>query len=497
MSLLKKLAGQAALYGLSSILGRLLSFVFLTPYLTRKLAPSEMGVQAIIYSWAAFLMIVFTYRIETAFFRFGNEKEARPKVFKTAAQTLWGTTALLTGLLILFAQPIATLLKYPEHSNYIIYFALILGADALSSLPFALLRLQGKAMKFAVIRLSNLFIHLGLVLFFLEVLPELYPTAPKLGIGYVFIANLIASLATFILLLPSYLNEFREHKSQKFDPVILKTMVIYAMPLVLSGFAGIINELIDRMLLKRLLLGDLELRDAQIGIYSSCYKIAIFMHLFTQAFNYAAEPFFFKHKDKSFTKPLYANIASLFALIGSLGFLAIMLFMDIVQYFVADAYREGLVIVPFLLLANLFLGLYYNIAIWYKLSDKTRFGAYISIFGAGITIIGNILLIPYFISQGQAGYLGSAWATLICYFCMVILAYTLGQKHYPIPYQIKRIGLYIASAIAYYLLYINLLYPLVQKHLIYSLTCSSILLLSYFVAVIYVDRKFIRRALKR
>lgn len=513
VSLLKKLAGETALYGLSSILGRLLTFVFLTPFLTHIFNDdrAQMGIQTDIYAWAAFLMIVFTYRMETAFFRFGSKKEDRAKAYKTATTALVGTTTFFVLLLLAFSQPIANLLGYPNQAHYVVWFAFILGFDALVAVPFALLRLEGKALKFAVVKLTNLFIHLGFVLFFLYVLPNYYPQYfdPTMGIGYVFIANLLASAITFLLLLPTYWYKVQgshgtelltmEKTAPKvaFDPEMLKAMLLYSMPLVLAGFAGIINEVLDRILLKYFLEGDSNAVLQQLGIYGACYKIAIFMNLFTQAFNYAAEPFFFRNADQSYSKPLYANIAYLFTLIGTLGFLGIMLFMDIAQFFVASNYREGLIIVPILLLANLCLGLYYNLAIWFKLSDKTQYGAVIAIVGAAITILGNIVLIPLMTRLGYPGYLGSAWATLLCYATMVAMAYFLGQKHYPIPYPIGRMVLYILIAVSIYLTYQFLIKPNLVAHSLWSYLTSIGLVLLYLGIVALFDGKRIKNILRQ
>lgn len=507
MSLLKKLAGETALYGLSSILGRLLTFVFLTPFLTYVFNDdrAQMGIQTDIYAWAAFLMIIFTYRMETAFFRFGSKKAVRATAYKTATTSVVRTTAVLVLLLIAFSQPIANWLGYPNHSNYIIWFAFILGFDTLVAIPYALLRLEGKALKFAVVRLTNLFIHLGFVTLFLYILPNYLPQYydPEMGIGYVFIANLLASGGTFLLLLPTYWYQIKDESSldsneaPKFDPELLKQMLLYSMPLVLAGFAGIINEVLDRILLKHLLEGDSDAILEQIGVYGSCYKIAIFMNLFTQAFNYAAEPFFFRNADKQYAKGLYANIAFLFALVGTMGFLGIMLFMDIIQFFVASNYREGLVIVPVLLLANLFLGLYYNLAIWFKLSNQTKYGALIAIIGASITIIGNYLLVPLMLEWGYPGYLGSAWATLICYASMVGLAYVLGQKHYPIPYAMGKILFYLLLVVGIYLGYSQWIKPSLVANSFASYLISISILIMYLGVVIIIDGKNIKQMVRQ
>jgi O-antigen/teichoic acid export membrane protein len=259
------------------------------------------------------------------------------------------------------------------------------------------------------------------------------------GIEYIFIANLTASAVTLLLLSPSYFKTKFE-----FDKVLLKKTLIYILPLVFVGLAGIVNEVIDRILQKWLLPGsDIE-NEAMIGIYGACYKLAMLLSLFTQAFNYAAEPFFFRNADRSDSMPIYAKVALYFTVVGALGFLGIMLYIDIAQFFIGTQYREGLVVVPILLLANLFLGVYYNFAIWYKLKDKTMIGALIAFGGALITIVLNILWIP------TIGYIGSAWATLICYASMATACYWVGQKYYPVPYPIVKMLLYVGLAILIY-----------------------------------------------
>ena len=496
MSILKKLAGQTALYGLSSIIGRLVTFVFLTPYLTARLVPSEMGVQTDLYAWAAFLMVIFSYRMETAFFRFGKDRLERPKAFRTAMTAVYTTTALLVGLLLLFAQPIATALEYDNHAIYIQYFALILGFDALAALPFARLRLEGKAKRFAIVKLANLFLHIFALLFLLEVLPytDYYNAEDK--VAYIFLANLIASASTLLLMLPQLSFKFwnTENKTFEksiFDKALLQQMLFYAFPLVIAAFAGIINEVIDRVLLKNMLEGDLQSRLYQVGIYGACYKIAIFMNLFTQAFNYAAEPFFFKESNRKDARDLYADVTFIFGILGCLAFAGIGIFMDLAQYFVAPVYREGLDVVPILLLANLCLGLYYNVSIWYKLSDKTHYGTYIAFIGASVTILVNILLIP------KLGYMGAAWATLACYVIMLILGYYWGQKFFPIPYKTARILIHIFAAIAVVFLYTEFSFFVKGSSVFINQIYNTLYFGIYAIIVLYFEKSNIKTMLKR
>ena len=504
MSLIKKLAGETALYGLSSILGRILTFVVLTPFLTYVFnnQRAQIGIQTDLYAWAAFLMILFTYRMETAFFRFGAKKEDRQKAFQTAFIALLVSTLIICFILIQLKEKIALYLDYGDQPQYILWFALILGFDTLCALPMGYLRLEGKAFRFVVIKLTNLLIHLGFTMFFLFVLPNYFHEFfnPAVGISYVFIANLIASFVTLLLLLPtirqalkgiSFTNLFKT-----FDAILWKKMFLYALPLVVAGFAGVINELLDRILLKIYLPGSTENVLEQLGVYGACYKLTILMHLFTQAFNYAAEPFFFKNAHKDYAKKIYADVAFLFTLVACVGYLLIVLNLNFLQFFIAPNFREGLVIVPILLMANLFLGLYYNLAVWFKVTNQTQFGAMIASLGALVTLIANILLIPYFIEHGEAGYLGSAWATLLCYFTMLTAAYYIGKRYYPIPYRISSMVFYLF--LTTFIVMINQFYIQPQSDGFWMQNGSNFLLLMFFFLTVYIkDGKKIRTMIIR
>lgn len=451
MSLLKKLAGETAIYGGATILSHLLNFIIITPYLTRILEGKrdEYGVHGLMYAFAGLLMVFLTYGMETAFFRFGRQLEDRERAFSTASISLLGSTAVFTALMILFSPDIASLLTQRSDSAYVMYFALILGLDALCAIPFARLRMENRPMRFAMLKVVNVVVNGTLIVFFLEIGPWLAKGsgplagiyAPGRELHYVFIANLIASVVTFIMLLPWW-----RRMNWQFDRALWQKMMGYALPLVVVGISGMINQLSDRFLLKELLPGDLKGNLDQLGVYNACIKIAVLMNLFTQAFKYAAEPFFFSHADRSDARQLYAQVGQAFTLAGGLAFLAIMLYLDYFQYLIAGSYREGLVIVPITLLAYLFLGIYYNFSAWYKLTDQTRIGAYISVGGAVVTLVVNIVLIP------RIGYAGSAWAALACFGSMMAAGYLIGQRYYPIPYPIGRMALYLVLAIGIYYL---------------------------------------------
>ncbi len=452
---LKKLAGQTAIYGLTSIVGRLLNWFLVPIYIgTAKFTPDQYGIITEMYSYVAFLVVFLTYGMETAFFRFSTLQEHdNKKVYSTIIYSLFTTSFVFIALAFLFDQSIANWLKYPNNKEFVTWFAMIVGLDAVASIPMAKLRADNRPIKFAVINFANIGVNIGLNLFFLAYCLPMYKAGetnwlietfynPEIGVGYVFIANLIASIVKFLLLLPDML---KAKFSVEF--VLLKKMFIYALPLLVFGLAGIVNETIDRIMLKRMLFeskGELETM-TQIGIYGACYKVSIIVTLFIQAFRYAAEPFFFAQEKEKNAKEIYASIMTYFVIICATIFLGVMLYIDIVKYFIPnEAYWEGLKVVPVLLFANISLGIYYNQSIWYKLSGKTKYGAYIGILGAFITVLLNYIWIPVF------GYVGSAWATLICYSSMCIISFVLGQKHYPIKYNYSKIGIYLGLALLLY-----------------------------------------------
>ena len=447
---IKKLAGQTAIYGLSSIIGRFLNYL-LTPLWTGVYSAEQFGIITEMYAYVAFLVVFLTYGMETAYFRFSNKKEENnSNTYSTILISLFTSSIFFIGICAVFSQNVADWLLYPEHKEYIVWFAIIVGVDALASIPLAKLRQENRSLKFAGINMLNVLVNIALNWFFLIYCKGKFDVGetnffvdtfynPEIGVGYVFIANLVASIIKFAFLIPDCFS-----KKLIFDTPLFKKMLRYALPLLLVGLAGIINETLDRILLKRILVGEIGLTKAmeQVGIYGANYKLSILITLFIQAFRYAAEPFFFAKEKDSDAKSVYALVMNYFIIVVSTMFLGVLLFLDILKYFINnEELWVGLKVVPILLLANICLGIYFNLSIWYKLSEKTTFGAAISIFGAIVTIVLNVILIPFF------GYLGSAWATLICYASMVVVSYYYGQKNYPIPYHIKKAGVYIASAL--------------------------------------------------
>ena len=469
MNPLKKLAGQTAIYGLSSIIGRLLNYL-LVPLYTRYFTTAEYGEVTTLYAYVAFLVIILTYGMETAFFRFSQSEQDKKSVYSTTLISLLISSIVFIVLMFVNADSVATALNFNGHPEYIQWFALIIGLDAVSSISFAKLREQNKAARFALIRLLNIFINIGLNLFFIIYCPfaikNNLPSAEfvqsiysdSVGIGYIFIANLAASVVTILLLLPEMLSS-----SWRFKPQLWKKMMVFALPLMVAGLAGITNETIDRILLSHLLPSNIAA--SEVGIYGAYYKLSIIMTLFIQTFRFAAEPFFFAQEKERNAKKAYADVMKYFTIITATIFLGVMIYYDLVQQFIGGEFHDsrGLVVVPVLLFANLFLGIYYNLAVWFKLTEKTRFGAYLSLFGAVVTLALNFVFIPVL------GFEGSAWATLICYFSMTVASYFLGKKHYPIPYDLKRIGLYLGTTLLLFTLsvyadlgmWINTLYLLI------------------------------------
>ena len=478
MGKIKQLAGQTAVYGLSSIIGRLLNYL-LVPLYTNIFSTGEYGVVTELYAYLSFLIIVLTYGMETGFFRFWESEKGNLKVYSTSLISLFVSSFVFIVLVIIFSKPIASVLEYNNHSEYVIWLGIIIGFDALTAIPFAYLRQQNKALKFALIKLINILIFIGLNLFFLLLCPLLIKNGIKIpnwiyssevGVGYIFISNMFASVITLILLIPTMKIKF------SFDAVIWKKMLLYSLPLLIAGLAGMVNETFDRAMLKRLLT-DTSTAMEQLGIYGANYKVSILMTLFIQTFRYAAEPFFFSQAKEKNAKELYAQVMKYFIIFGLIIFLGVLLYLDIIKYFIGENFRSGLKVVPILLLANLFLGIFFNLSIWYKLTNKTSWGALLAIFGAVITISFNLWLIPIM------GYMGAAWATLICYFAMMVASFLLGNMFYKVKYPLLRIGIYFLAAFAIYA--VSLIVKIDSSSL--SLLFNSFLFVLYIVFVLYME----------
>lgn len=443
MSSLKKLARQTFWYGTSSIFGRFLNYL-LTPLLATIFATASYGKITTLFAIAAFLNIIFTYGQETSYFRFSISHDEK-KVYNTSSTSIWITTILLSILLLSQANNIARFLEIPDHPEYVSWIVFIVALDTLSVMPFARLRYQGRPIKFAAIKILNILINIGLILFFLVVCKNAYNSNPesflgqwynpRIGLGYVIIANLVASGIT-LLLLSKELFQFRF----QFDLSFWKQMMSYSWPLIIVGFGGMINEMIDRFMILKLYPGNTEEAYSQSGIYGANYKLAVLIILFIQAFRLGAEPFFFKQAKEQTAQRTYARVMKFFVIACCFCFLAVVLFLDIWKYFMGTTHPEyytGLKVVPVLMIAKLFLGVYYNLSIWYKLTNRNLTGASITLGGALITILFNWIFIPIL------GYMACAFATLLCYGFMMTVSYTLGQKYYPVPYSWKKLLSYI------------------------------------------------------
>ena len=487
----KKLAGQTAIYGGTTVLSRLLNYLLVPLHTYLFSNAADYGVVGELYAWTSLFIVILTYGMETAFFRFSQDDGVKDRVYSTVVGSLLVTSTLFIVLCSVFAQPIADWLRYPAHPEYVRWFSVIIGVDALTSIFFAHLRFLNRPIRFAAVKITNILVNVLLNLFFLLLCPWLLTKNPdsafvnaiynpEIGVGYIFIANLVASVVTLLMLFPGILRQ-----KFVFDWQLWKKMFRYAFPLLIFGLAGIVNETMDRVLIKRLSLAAEP--QASVGIYSACYKISILMTIVIQAFKYAAEPFFFrKAKDKD-AKETYAEVMTLFVLVCSVIFTGIMLYMDIVQYFVGETYRVGLPIVPILLMANLFLGIFYNLSIWYKLTGQTKFGAYIAIFGAVITLVLNWLLIPRF------DYMGAAWTTFACYLSMMVVSYLLGQKYYHVDYDLKRILFYLLFAVAVYGLSVGVNRWLGIESVGARLAVNTVILVGYLGVLAWMNREEIRK----
>lgn len=457
MSVIKKLAGETALYGVSSILGRLLNYA-MVPLHTAIFLPGELAITVKLFAYVAFLNIIYTYGMETAYFRFATKNTSNPlevkNYYNSSLTSILLSSLLFSGIIILFAPEISTWLGYPGKELYVRWLAMTLAIDAIASIPFARLRLEKKAKQFAITRIINIGVNVAINLFFLffcksiyegKYLPELRPLidsiyVPTLGVGYIFLANLIAN-AAYILLLWNVLTDYRF----KFDMQRLRPMWVYGYPILIMGLAGSVNLLVDRMLLEHLLpVGYYPGRTSNdaLGIYGQCYKLSIFMSLVIQSFRYAAEPFFFSRAEDKDSPMVFANVMKWFIIACCLIWLGVSVNIDILKllFLRNQVYWEGLNIVPWLLLGNLFLGIYYNLAVWFKLSDKTKYGTLITGIGAVVAVVFNILLIPVM------GYMGCAITFALSCFVMAAICYVLGNKYYPIPYDLSAALGYIGAA---------------------------------------------------
>jgi O-antigen/teichoic acid export membrane protein len=486
---LKQLFGQTAVYGLGTVVPRLLNYVILTPFFTRIFGLGEYGVVTELYAYVVFLMVILTYGMETGFFRYAEQKKYETDVFSTTLISLFFTSSLFIVTIWIFAQPIADILGYTNNREYIIEIGLIVGIDAFAAIPFARLRQKNKAFRFATIKIAGVLLNILLNFIFLFIIPKFnlhlkYHSiaciySPDIGVGYVFISNLVASIFTLVLLL----NEIFKIKIV-FNKKLWTEMIIYSLPLLVAGLAGTVNETLDRILLKHLISAENKPLE-QLGIYGANYKIAVLMQLFIQMFRFAAEPFYFSKAKEKRSSELFADVMKYFVIACMLIFLIVTLYLDVFKYFIGKEFHTGLNIVPIILYAIFLLGVFFNLSIWYKLTNLTKYGAMITIFGACITFTINWLFIPKY------GYIASAWAHFCCYLSMVCVSYFLGRKYYKIPYKIKRIAVYAFIPVVIYIIaqWIDI------NEMGLKLLMNTGLLLVYMFIIIALERKNINEML--
>lgn len=468
---------------MATVLPRMLSFL-LVPLYTNQLPTEEYGKVSIIFSYFVLLNVVLAYGMETAFFRFFSKESNKEKVVSTSAISLMASSAVFLVIAILLREQISIWIDIKlEYVNLVIWILLL---DALVIIPFSWLRAKERPIKYAIIKITNVAINFGLNIFFLLYLKQLsfhfslfsWICKDDYEISYIFISNLIASGFVLMVLLPFYFK-IKYH----FDKVLWKKMMKYALPILVAGIAYSINETFDRILLDKLLPENVA--EHMVGVYSACYKLALFMTLFATAFRLGIEPFFFNYADNKNAPETYARITKYFVILGSFIFLFVIVFVHLLKIaFLRDvAYWEAVKIVPFILLANFCLGIYHNLSVWYKVTDRTRFGAYISVFGAIITLLLNFLLIPKYT------YVGSAIATLAAYGTMMVVSWYLGRKYYPIPYDLKKMGMYLGLSISF---------SIISFYVFDSNYIISIPLLVVFLVVLYVlEKKELKQIIKR
>lgn len=446
MNQIKKLAGQTVIYGLSNMLGRFLNYL-LVPLHTLVLGKFYYGKLTFIYSSIAILLVILTYGLETGFFRFASKKdEDYNKVLGTSLYSILATTTLFIIISVLLKNLWQGYFEVNQ-VKIVFYFIFILAFDVLNAIPFAKLRIDERPVKFMFIKLLGIFINILLNLFYLVLCRKLSEAGgtglfasiykEELVLDYVLIANLISSAVMFITLLPEIIRV-----NPSFDIKLLKRLLNYSFPILMIGLAGMLNDNIDKILIPELINDPNPVE--QLGIYGANFKLSVLMVLFIQMFRYAAEPFFFKNAENKNAKKLYADVMNYFIIFGLIIFLGVMFYMDILKYFIAEEFREGLFIVPILLIAKLIYGIVFSLSIWYKITDKTKYGIIVAVTGAVITIVLNIVLLP------EIGYLGSAYASLASYSVMLVVSYLLSRKHYLIHYDFKKILFYVMMAFVFF-----------------------------------------------
>jgi O-antigen/teichoic acid export membrane protein len=485
----KKLAGQTMWYGLSSIAARFVNYL-LTPYLTNQDAINiaDYGKLGIIYAAIPIFNILFTYGFETAFFRFSARPEYKNSIYNTTAISLIGSTLFFSVAVWFMHTYLGQAIGLADIPYIIQISVLIVAIDAICVIPFAKLRQDGKPRKFAALKVGGILVNVFFTWFFISYCRQALAANPNSWVAsfynpsinpviYLLLANLLQNIITFLLL-------FTEFKAIKFEfnTKLWKEMLLYSFPLILAGLGGMINETFDRLMLGWWLPGELPYRQGQVGIYNACYKLSILITLFIQAFKMGAEPFFFKQAEGQNPQRTYARVLKFFVIVISVMFLVVVLFLPLWQLIIGEKYRAGIKVVPILLLANMFLGIYYNLSIWYKLGNKTHAGALITLAGVVITLSINYVFIKYY------GYMACAWATFFCYGTMMVISYVWGQKHYRIPYAWKKMVAFVVIAVLVFLLH-KWVNNLAGNNLVINITSGLVLLSIYCYFITRVERK--------
>lgn len=488
MSLYKNLFKQTAIYGLAMVLPRMLSFFLVRLYTNVLPNRADYADLTTVLAWMVFFNVILSYGFETAFFRFYNSESDKKKVISTSTISIFWSSILFLLIALLFRKAVADYVNVDV--QYISYSIWILVLDALVVIPFSKLRANQRPIRYAAIKIGNVVVNLGLNFFFLLFLPSVASSNPdgflatiyveNFGVGYIFIANLVSSLLTFCVLSPDYFKI-----NWKIDKELWTRMMHYGWPILVAGLAFAINEHFDKILLGKLLPANIA--KSEVGAYSACYKLGLFMVLFRTAYTLGIEPFFFSHSSNENAPQTYATITKYFVIFGSFISLGVIVFADLLKLILLDnkTYWDAMKVVPLIVFANFFLGIYTNLSVWYKLTDKTRVGAYISIAGALVTLLLNFLLIPVM------SYYGSAIATIAAYGSMMLISYYLGKKKYPIPYDMKRIFGYLAlsilfSALSFYI-------PYVRENYFIKIALLAVFL--YFIY--YSEKETLLRIIKR
>jgi O-antigen/teichoic acid export membrane protein len=481
---LKHFFKDTIIYGIAAVLPRVINFLLVRVH-TDALPKTNYAENTNFYIWAALFSVLLTFGFETAFFRFYKSEKKKDSLISTAFFTVFISVFIFVFLVYNLSDFFINIFDFSENPLQLKLFIGIMALDTLAVIPFAFLRAANRPIRYAIIKLINVGIIVSINLVFLKFIPKFLSEGKSIPqllenvynntyiVNFIFFANIIGSAISFLLLTP-YLLKFK----WSFDWVLFKKMISYSWPIAVAGIAYVINENLDKYLIKHMI------GDAEMGVYAACYKLAIFMNLYIMAFRLGAEPFFFNHSDKKNAQETYAKILNYFIIIGSLVFVGIVVFIDFLKRpFINENYWEAIVIVPIILLANLFLGIYHNLAIWYKLTDKTRFAMLFSIIGALITIVINLVLIP------KIGFIASAWATLLAYGSMMVLSYFIGKKHYPVPYNLKKSGSYLIASIL--ISYVSFTY-FRENYLI-----SIGLVLAFGILIFWNEKKELLAILKR